>query len=188
MLRKVLVSAIALSIAAGAVSFAQAQQAGNDNAPAAVPQQNERGPGGFFNRLDSNSDGSIARDEFGGDRLDTLRTADENQDGTLSQEELANYLMKREFERRAERLAGQFDIDGDGQVTLAEIENQQGKHFALLDRNDDGQLSQDELRRGRGATLMHRGDGRRLAMRDGHRPHKMMMHRMERDRAPTDRE
>jgi len=185
MLRKVLVSAVALSVAAGAVGFAQAQQAGNNDAPAAAQQQNERRPSGFFSRLDANNDGSIAKDEFGGNRLDQLQAADENTDGTLSQEELASYLMKREFERGAARMANRLDINGDGNVTIAELESQQAKRFALLDRNDDGQLSQDELRRGalgKRAMNMRDGEGRRFAMRDGDRHHPRFMHRMDRDR------
>jgi len=183
MVRKILASAIALSVAAGTVGLANAQQAGNNNEPAAAQQQNQRKSGGFFSRLDANNDGSITRDEFGGNRLERLQAADENKDGTLSQEELANYLMKREFERRAARLASRLDIDGDGKVSLAELENQQRKRFALLDRNDDGQLSQEELRRGafgNRAKHLYRGDDHRFVMRDGDGPRRF--HRMERDR------
>ncbi|WEX11420.1 EF-hand domain-containing protein [Chelativorans sp. AA-79] len=183
MFRKILVSALALSVAAGAVSLAEAQQADNDAPAAAQPAPNA--PKGIFGRLDADGDGSISQDEFGGTRMDMLQAADENQDGTLSQEELTNYVMLREFQRRAERLANRLDIDGDGTVTVAEIEDHQGKRFALLDRNSDGMLSQDELRRGEfGKRAMHmRGmdrDGPRFSMRHGEGHHrKFMHHRME---------
>ena len=38
-------------------------------------------------------------------------------------------------------------VDGDGKLALSEIESRQRKHFALIDRNDDGVLQKDELRR-----------------------------------------
>ena len=40
--------------------------------------------------------------------------------------------------------------NGDGELTKAEIENRQKKQFALLDKNDDGKITADELpRRGK---------------------------------------
>jgi hypothetical protein len=45
------------------------------------------------------------------------------------------------------------DANGDGMLTLAEIESRQKKMFALMDRNDDGKIVKDEMpsgRRGKG--------------------------------------
>src|SRR5690606_34272096 len=167
MLRKVLASAFVLSMA---IPAALAQD-GTGNPQQA--QQPQRGPGMMFNRLDENGDGAIAPEEFGSDRIDMLKAADADGDGTLTQEELVTYVMNREFQRQARRAERRLDIDGDGKVTIAEIEDYQKKHFALLDRDSDGKLSQDELRRsflGRMAG-MHDGDRPRFAMRrDWHGP------------------
>jgi len=180
MLRTVLVSAVALSMVAGAAAFAQ--DAGTE-APAAS-ERTERGPGRFFGRMDADANGSITSEELGGERLELLRQADANNDGTLTEEELVTYVMNREFRRQAQRTAQRLDIDGNGTVTLAEIEDHQNKRFALLDRNNDNQLSQDELRRGGFGKRMHmRGgdhDGERFAMRRGDGRHHKFMHRMER--------
>lgn len=146
MLRKIFVSTISLSLITGAAAFAQSE--GEKEAPAAT-ERAQRGPAArFFNRLDTNGDGVITVDEFGSGRLDALRSADIDGDGVLSQDELFAYVQERAFRRQAERMARFLDIDGDGIATLEEIETYQAKRFALLDRNNDGEVSPDELRRG----------------------------------------
>lgn len=45
----------------------------------------------------------------------------------------------------AKRIIERFDVDGDGAVTQAEIDTNQQKIYALLDKNNDGKLLQDEL-------------------------------------------
>jgi Ca2+-binding EF-hand superfamily protein len=56
--------------------------------------------------------------------------------------------MQRQRElRRAQRMVERFDADGDGELSLAEIETHQRKVFALMDRNDDGMVAKDELPR-----------------------------------------
>ncbi|GFP62721.1 hypothetical protein BCBD1442_20790 [Brucella ceti] len=45
-------------------------------------------------------------------------------------------------------------MNGDGKVTLDEIQNQRKKEFAALDRNDDGKLDRHEMR---AAKMSHRG-------------------------------
>jgi len=155
---------------------AVAQEAGT-KAPAAS-ERTERAPGRFFSRMDADANGSISSEELGGERLDLLRKADANNDGTLTEDELVTYVMEREFRRQARRMANRLDIDGDGTVTLAEIENHQNKRFALLDRNNDNQLSQDELSRGGFGKRMHMHRWGRDGERGGDRHHKFM-HRME---------
>ncbi|WP_159586554.1 EF-hand domain-containing protein [Chelativorans xinjiangense] len=183
MLRKVLLPALAFSLMTGTAALAQSETEADK--PAVTLKRGENIRGAMFSRLDQDDDGTVTAEEFGGERLETLQAADANSDGTLSQEEMVAYITKREFERRAERMARVLDVDGDGAVTLAEIENHQGKRFALLDRDDNGELSEDELRRSAdGFRDMHmRGmqDGPRFAMRHrgpGPRFKHMRMHRM----------
>ncbi|WP_173931702.1 EF-hand domain-containing protein [Chelativorans sp. Marseille-P2723] len=178
MLRKTLLSAIALSLVAGTAAFAQ--NAG-DRQQGVSKREGARQT--MFQRLDRNGDGIISSDEFAGRHLDMLRAADADGDGTLTQDELLTYVINREFQRRAERAARWLDIDGDGTVTLEEIEAHQQKRFALLDRNNDGELSQEELRRGgHGWRAMHehrRGEhGPRFSMRRGEGKQHRFMHRM----------
>lgn len=127
------------------------------------PQADQANPGqpklhGRLARLDTNNDGVIDQQEFA--TVQNLKDADANGDGTLSNDELAAMIMKRQAERQAERLARRLDIDGDGKVTVAEIEKNRSERFALMDRNDDGKLEGNELRRQGGdrAGRDRRGD------------------------------
>lgn len=79
-------------------------------------------------------------------KMDNLKAADANGDGTLSREEIENYAQKKIIKRAADRMERRLDINGDGKVTLDEIQKQKQKEFAALDRNDDGKLDRKELR------------------------------------------
>jgi Ca2+-binding EF-hand superfamily protein len=46
---------------------------------------------------------------------------------------------------RAEMLFERFDLDGDGRITEAEVEDAAAQRFAEADANGDGQLSAEEL-------------------------------------------
>ena len=54
--------------------------------------------------------------------------------------------------RRAERMTRLYDTNGDGKITLAEINNDQARMFTALDVDGDKSMSVDEIRR-RGRSL-----------------------------------
>lgn len=113
---------------------------------------------GMMRRLDSDGSGDISPEEFGERRMGWLTGADSDGDGVLSMEEMTAAIEQRRQERREARLLRRFDIDGDGRVTVEELERHQEKLFALKDRDDDGVLSSDEM----GRDSMHgRMHGRR---------------------------
>ena len=119
--------------------------------------------GGPMGWLDTDKDGAIAKDEFQGRRLARLAAADTDGDGTLSQPELEAMVLKQIAERRARQLTKRLDINGDGKVTLAEIESMRDKRFAVMDRNDDGKIDAREL------AEVHRGMGPKHGMQRGGR-------------------
>lgn len=82
-------------------------------------------------------------------KLDSLKSADANGDGTLSREEIEDYALKQIVKRMADRMERRLDVNGDGTVTIAEIERQKEKEFAALDRNEDGKLDRSEMRAGK---------------------------------------
>lgn len=168
---------IKLALLAAALTSVTAVALAQNNTTPAAPEAGKAQPdqprrNARFERLDTNKDGSIAQDEFVS--AQNLKDADANNDGTLSNEELVAMVQKREAERQAERLTRRLDIDGDGKVTIAEVEKNKAKRFALLDRNDDGKLERDELRGGRhgghGKHGRHGDHGRRDGHHGGHRP------------------
>jgi len=171
MLRKILLSAVALSLVGGTAAMAQDTDAQADK-PAAEAKEGR------------------SLEEFGSRRIDMLKTADTNGDGELSQEELVAHIQKREFERRARRMARMLDVDGDGKVTIAEIERQHEKRLALMDTNDDGQISQEEMRRAhrfmgqweRGQRGPHHA---RWSGKPGRSHHEFRMHRAAPDNGPA---
>ena len=58
----------------------------------------------------------------------------------------------RHQSRRAERMTRLYDTDGDGKITIAEINSDQARMFTALDVNGDKSMSVDEIRR-RGRSL-----------------------------------
>lgn len=91
-----------------------------------------------------NFNGPIDLEKFS--KMDRLKAADTNGDGTLSRDEIEAFVQKRMVERMANRMERRLDVNGDGKVTLDEIQKQKAKEFAALDRNDDGKLDRKELR------------------------------------------
>jgi len=109
----------------------------------------ERGPRGAerFERLDADSSGSVTFAEFSAPMLERFNEADADDNGVVTAEEIAAALEGRRAERMAERMIERFDIDGDEQVSADELVNRQEKMFALMDRDDSGAVTEDELPR-----------------------------------------
>lgn len=154
MKRTIATVVLAASLASTGYAFAEdAEQL--DPTEAAVEIQKD---GKRFNRA------PIDLEQFS--KMDELKAADTNGDGTLDREEIEAHVLKQLVKRMADRMERRLDINGDGTVTLDEIQKQRAKEFAALDRNDDGKLDRNELR------AAHKGskDGKRSTT---HRFHKM---------------
>lgn len=89
-------------------------------------------------------------------RMDSLKAADTNSDGVLSRDEIEALALKRIVSRAADRMERRLDVNGDGKITLAEVENQRKKEFAALDRNEDGKIDRGEMRT---AKMYHQARG-----------------------------
>lgn len=108
----------------------------------------------FLDRIDTNHDGRVSRDEYRAwidSRFDRL---DVNHDGSVDADEIANSpQMHERAHHRAERFVRRFDTSGSGKVSAADFA---AKAMARFDRLANGadSLAADQLgglrQRGRG--------------------------------------
>lgn len=105
----------------------------------------------MFERLDTDKNGEISRDEIAAARKkheERLAEMDTDKDGQVSREERRAYFAKAIEARRTEAFA-KADTNGDGGVGLDEFKAQAAEraaeHFARLDRNGDGKLALEEF-------------------------------------------
>ncbi len=148
-----------------ALAFATLAGLAGTTAYAKEGPRRPHGPGGGmqFEKADTDDSGDITFEEFAAVMNDRIgfADADADTDGKLTVEEIAAEMQRQRELRRAQRLVERFDTDGDGALTAEEIETHQRKVFALMDRNDDGTVAEDELpRRGRGDRDHRRPLGR----------------------------
>ncbi|MGV6812311.1 MAG: EF-hand domain-containing protein [Brevirhabdus sp.] len=131
----------------------------------------------IFEQLDANGDGIVTQDEMKLHSEARFTEADGNGDGKLSAEEMiaaaqarAEEAMKDRAERMSERMAKRTermiekkDTDGDGLLTMAELQDGQSRgerFFEKLDTDGDGAVSKEEFEAAK-SRLMKRGGHQR---------------------------
>ncbi|WP_306118110.1 MULTISPECIES: acid-shock protein [unclassified Roseitalea] len=151
--------ALALAVSAGATATAFADDRGHGWGMRGGP--GERGQM-RFERIDADRDGAVTFDEFSRPMLERFEDADLNADGFVTAEEIVEAMDRRRAERFADRMVWRFDIDGDDKVAVDELQNRQQKMFALMDFDDSGEVTEDELphRFARGDRRHGAGHGR----------------------------
>lgn len=139
-----------------AIAFLALAGAAGSAAIAADGKEKRGGDRGTrFERADADQSGDVTFEEFAAAMNTRIGKADADGDGKMTVAEIATEIERMRAERRAQRIVDRFDTDGDGMLTLAEIESRQKKMFALMDRNDDGKIVEDEM-----PKRMHRHKGR----------------------------
>jgi Ca2+-binding EF-hand superfamily protein len=171
---KLTLAFLALAGMAGTTAFAQGDRHGRadgDKRPGMTRLQ----------KADADSSGDVTFEEFAAAMKTRLGDADTDKDGKMTVSEIAAAIEKMRAERMARRIVERFDTDGDGMLTAAEIEARQKKMFALLDRNDDGRITANEMQRAReGRNMERRKEERRHWREDDRRKGEHRRHRDDR--------
>jgi hypothetical protein len=105
---------------------------------------------------DQDGDRKITQAEVDKARADRLAEFDRDGDGMLSLDEYEALWLDAMRERMVDRFQAH-DDDGDGKVTVVEFSKQTSRLVMRRDRNDDGALSVEDLRRGERGRRPMRG-------------------------------
>lgn len=142
---KIMTASIAVITVTG-LSLAAIGSASADN-----EKRKSKGKRGInIEKIDLDKSGTISPEEYASIGLGRIIAADANGDGVLSTEEIQTKMEEDRKRRRQEAMMKRLDINGDGSITVAELKDMQDKRFAVLDRNSDGVLSEDEFQKMRG--------------------------------------
>jgi Ca2+-binding EF-hand superfamily protein len=99
-------------------------------------------------RLDTDKSGDVSLEEFVAAGNPRVSSADKDGDGKATAEEIAATFNGGDAAQRAAELVKRFDTDGDGVISLAEVEARRKARFAEVDANSDGKLTAEELKAG----------------------------------------
>jgi hypothetical protein len=100
----------------------------------------------LFDSFDSNDDGKLTQAEVDQGRRDRFAQFDTDTDGKLSLQEYQALWLDAVRSHMVDRFQG-LDDNGDAAVTAEEFEMPFAHVVPRLDRNDDGEITRDELRR-----------------------------------------
>lgn len=106
--------------------------------------------GGYGMRMmeafDANQDGQVTQVEIDEVRSGRFAEFDQNNDGNLNLEEYQALWLDAMRERMVDRFQA-LDDDGDAMVTIEEFVEPYGRMVQRLDRNEDGAITRDDMRR-----------------------------------------
>lgn len=99
----------------------------------------------LLDNFDSNDDGKVTQDEIDNARNERFARFDTDQNGSLDLQEYQALWLDAMRERMVDRFQA-LDNDGDALVTNEEFLARFSKLISRLDRNDDGEITRDEMR------------------------------------------
>ena len=99
----------------------------------------------MLERIDTDGDGTISRDEAQAAHDARFARMDINGDGAVTREEIRQARENRRAERHAKRFE-RLDLNGDGAIERSEFDEARNRRFARIDANGDGRITPDEMR------------------------------------------
>jgi EF hand/EF-hand domain pair len=158
-----LIAALGLGIAA---LPAVAQGPGAGGGPGGGP-----GAGGgrgamMFQRLDTNGDGKITKDELKTGRDTRYVAMDQNDDGKITWQEFQAAPRPGKQGPRMQQMFQRADTNGDGVINRDEFDKKADLRFKPLDLNGDGVIARDEAQQAMG-NVRGSGKGRGSAQGQG---------------------
>lgn len=106
-----------------------------------------------FDKKDTNGDGQLTKDELERMPEALFTKLDKDNSGGLSLEEMPKFHGHRG--RHGGHMFRHADQNGDGKLTLAEMTAAAERHFAKLDADSDGVVTQEELKERHGGKHGH---------------------------------
>lgn len=138
-LTKTLLAASAVAIAASTTALTAERGHGS--------RSGERFSMAMLERWDVDGDGAVTLEEFLTSTKDHFETADADEDGIVTEEELSRIAEER-GNRRGMRHLERYDKDGDGKVSLEEVTqlalNRAKRRFNRADSDGDGFITAQE--------------------------------------------
>jgi hypothetical protein len=134
-MRKIVFTVFTLSaLLAGACAFAQ-EPAGAAPAPGARHAEWRQQ---FFDKIDTNHDGTVSRAEYQAWIDGRFAKLDTNGDGTVNADEVASSPLAAErVEKRAQGFVRRYDTTGSGAVSKADFEAKEMQRFDRLGNGAD---------------------------------------------------
>ena len=112
-------------------------------------------PGRMFERMDTNGDGKITRDELPEQAPPMFERMDSDGDGAITREEISNFRPGGGRGQggggqrmNPDRMFEQFDANGDGKITEDELPEDAPPLLQRFDRDGDGAVTREELSQG----------------------------------------
>jgi opacity protein-like surface antigen len=147
-MRNFSLAAIALSAFVAAATASAATPTTSDGAAAAAPAPGARHAAWrqqFFEKIDTNHDGTISRAEYQAWVDSRFAKLDTNGDGTVNADEIATSPAAVErVQKRADGFVRRYDATGSGEVSKADFEAKEMQRFDRIGNGADS-ITADEL-------------------------------------------